>query len=389
MPVGERLRAIARSLEPFSAFYRSLPPTRPADFLFGNPHEPAPAAYVEALRAAAEPVDPARYAYTMTLAAAASAIATGLRGRIGLAVHPEDVTITNGNFAGLAAVLRTIADPGDSIVYLSPPWFFYEPLILAAGLRPIRVALTLGTFELDVDAIAAAIGPDTRAVILNSPHNPSGRIVDARTLDDLAAALTDASERYGRPVYLISDEAYQRIVFDGRVFASPVTRYPSSFLLYTYAKTLLSPGSRLGYVAMPAAMPERDELREALVLAQLLTGWAFASSILQHAVPHLEGLDPDLASLQARRDHLCDALLRQGYELLVPEGTFYVLVRSPIPDDRAFAQALAADGVWVLPGALFEAPGWFRISLTANEAMVDHAIPRFARAIERAARGGA
>ncbi|HXF72399.1 MAG TPA: aminotransferase class I/II-fold pyridoxal phosphate-dependent enzyme, partial [Actinomycetota bacterium] len=295
----------------------------------------------------------------------------------------EDVAMTNGNFAGLSAVLRTVADPGDAIVYISPPWFFYEPLIVAAGMRPVRVRVEPPAFDLDVDAVAAAVGPDVRAVIVNSPHNPTGRIYPEGTLDDLAAALRDASERQGRPVYLVSDEAYNRIVFDGRTFPTPVARYPFSFLLYTYAKTLRSPGTRLGYVAMPPEMPGREGLREALLLAQIATGWAFPSSIFQHAVPELERIDAGIAALERRRDRLCAALRDQGYELLVPEGTFYVLVRSPDPDDRAFCRALAAEDVWVLPGAYFELPGYFRISLTANDGMVEYAIPRFDAAIRR------
>jgi len=320
----------------------------------------------------------------MTLTEAADAIAANLSERFRAPFEPHDVTITNGNFAGLSAVLRAIGDPGSEIVYVSPPWFFYEALILARGMTPVRVPAVADTYDLDVDAIAAAIGPATRAVIVNSPHNPSGRIVPPGQLDELAAALTSASERYARPVYLISDEAYNRVVFDGRSFPTPTTRYPHAFLLYTYAKTLLSPGSRLGYIAMPQAMPEREEMRDALELAQVATGWAFASSILQHAVPDLERLDAGIDRLQARRDRLCAALQEQGYDLLVPEGTFYVLVRSPIEDDRVFCRSLADDDVWVLPGSMFESPGRFRISLTANDEMVEHAIPRFAAAIERA-----
>jgi aspartate aminotransferase len=133
-------------------------------------------------------------------------------------------------------------------------------------------------------------------------------------------------------------------------------------------------------------MPEREELRDALELAQIVTGWAFASSVFQHAVPDLERLDAGIERLQRRRDVLCGALREQGYDLLVPEGTFYVLVRSPIEDDRRFAELLAADDVWVLPGAMFESPGRFRISLTANDDMVGYAIPRFGAAIERARR---
>jgi aspartate aminotransferase len=222
-------------------------------------------------------------------------------------------------------------------------------------------------------------------VIVNSPHNPSGRIYPPEVLDALARVLTEASDRNGRPVFLVSDEAYNRIVFDGRTFPTPVTRYPYSFLLYTYAKTLLAPGSRLGYIAMPSTMPEREALRLPLLVAQISTGWAYPISLLQHAVPELERLGPDIDALQRRRDTLVGALRHQGYEAMLPEGTFYVLVTSPLADDEAFCDLLVKRGVYVLPGAVFEAPGRFRISLTANDEMVEHAIPAFAEAIDEAA----
>jgi aspartate aminotransferase len=382
--VSRQLGALTESLRGFADFSLSLPEDIPCDFLFGNPHEVAGRPYVDALMRAAEPKGPLHYAYTMNLPAAAEAVAAGLAERFGAPFDPQDVCLTNGNFAGLSIVLRTVCDPGDEVVYVSPPWFFYESLILSVGATPVRVLAIADTYDLDLDAIAGAIGPRTRAVIVNSPHNPSGRIYPGEQLDGLARVLTDASERHGHPVFLVSDEAYNRIVFDGRTFPTPVTRYPYAFLLYTYAKTLLAPGSRLGYLAMPPTMPEREALRVPLLVAQISTGWAYPISLLQHAVPELETLGPDLEALQRRRDTLVGALREQGYDAMLPEGTFYVLVRSPLGDDRAFCDLLVRRGVYVLPGAVFEAPGRFRISLTANDEMVERAIPAFAEAIDEA-----
>lgn len=362
----------------------AVPAPGGSDFLFGNPHELAPAAYVDALRRAIEPTGPDHYAYTMSAPSATAAVAAGLRARFDVPFAAEDVNMTNGNFAGLAIVLRAIADPGDEIVYVSPPWFFYETLILAGGMTPVRVQAARPTFDLDLEAIRAALTPRTRAIIVNSPHNPSGRIYQPDALTELATILEEASAANDRRIYLLSDEAYNRIVFDGRTFATPTAFYPHSFLLYTYAKTLLSPGSRLGYVALPPTMPERSELREPILLSTISMGWGFPVSILQAAVPDLEKIAPDVAALQARRDRLCPALQEQGYEVVVPEGTFYVLVRSPLEDDQTFAKILAAHEVSVLPGAMFEMPGWIRLSLTANDEMVERSLPGFAASIAEA-----
>jgi aspartate aminotransferase len=355
-----------------------------SDFLFGNPHDVAPDAYVGALVRAAQPTGPDHYAYTMSDPLATAAIAAGLRERFGVPFAAEDVSMTNGNFAGLSIVLRMVADPGDEVMYVSPPWFFYETLILAGEMTPVRVYADRATFHLDLDAIRAAITPRTRAIIVNSPHNPSGRIYGPDVLAELGRILEEASAANGRTIYLLSDEAYSRILFDDREFTTPTAHYAHAFLLYTYAKTLLSPGSRLGYVAMPPTMPEREGFREPLVLSTISTGWAFPVSLLQRAVPDLERLPAGIERLQSRRDRLCPALQEQGYDLVVPEGTFYVLVRSPLEDDEVFCKTLAAHDVFVLPGAMFEMPGWFRISLTANDDMVERSIPGFAAAIAEA-----
>jgi aspartate aminotransferase len=361
---------------------RVLSQPEACDFVFGNPHEVAAAEYVDALLRAVRPTGPDHYAYTTSHPAATEAIATGLSERFGLPFDAADVSLTNGNFAGLATLLLVLVDPGDEVIFVSPPWFFYETLIVGAGATPVRVRADRRTFDLDVEAIAAAITPRTRAIIVNTPNNPTGRIYPTGTLDAFAGVLTEASDRNDHPIWLLSDEAYNRIVFDEREFVSPVTRYPWSFLIYTYGKTHLAPGSRLGYLAMPPTMPERAELREPLLLAQVATGWAFPVSLLQHALPELERVATDVKALQRRRDRVIEALRSQGYEPVEPEGTFYVLVPSPEPDDRAFWRRLAARDVYVLPGSVFEMPGYLRISLTANDDMVERAIPGFAAAIE-------
>jgi aspartate aminotransferase len=386
--ISQQLLRMRESLGSFAEFGtdpeldRALARPEACDFVFGNPHEVAATEYVDALLRAVRPTGPGHYAYTLSDPIATDAIAAGLSERFGLPFDAADVSLTNGNFAGLATLLLALVDPGDEVIFVSPPWFFYETLIVGARATPVRVLADRRTFDLDVEAIAAAITPSTRAIIVNTPNNPTGRIYPTRTLDALAGVLTEAADRNGHPIWLLSDEAYNRIVFDDREFVSPVTRYPWSFLIYTYGKMHLAPGSRLGYLAMPPTMPERAELREPLLLAQVATGWAFPVSLLQHALPELEGVATDVKALQRRRDRLVDALHSQGYDPVEPEGTFYILVPSPEPDDRSFWRRLADRDVYVLPGSVFEMPGFFRISLTANDDMVERAVPGFAAAIE-------
>jgi len=356
-----------------------------AIFAVGNPTEMPLPGYVDALRAQLEPRSPDWFAYKLNEPDAQATVARSLSARTGLDWDPADVAMTNGGFAALAVAFRAILEPGDEVVFLSPPWFFYELLILTAGGRPVRVPLAAPSFDLDPATISAAITGRTRALILNSPHNPSGRVYPLGDLQALAGALEAASARIGRSIYLVSDEPYNRIVFDGRPFHSPAEVYPNTITTYSYGKTLLAPGMRIGYLTVPPTMPDREALRERIFLAQLATGFAFPNALLQHALDDLEKLSIDVDALERRRDRLVPALRGMGYETTMPEGTFYVMARSPIADDVAFGEALADEGVLVLPGTVVETPGWFRISLTASDEMVDRGLVGFARARERAA----
>jgi aspartate aminotransferase len=297
---------------------------------------------------------------------------------------PADVAMTNGGFAALAVAMRALVEPGDEVIFLSPPWFFYEFMILAADGIPVRLHLAPPAFEPDLEAIAAAITPRTRAIIFNSPHNPSGRVYPLETLQALARTLTEASERIGHPVFLVSDEPYNRIIFDGGTFHSPAEAYPNTVVTYSYGKQLLAPGQRIGYLTVPPTMPDREAFRETVFVSQLATGYAFPNALLQHAIEDLEELSIDIAAMQRRRDRLVGALREIGYETTMPEGSFYVMARAPIADDVAFTDLLAKQRVLVLPGSVVEVPGWFRISLTATDEMVERGIPGFAAAYAEA-----
>ncbi|MGH9178132.1 MAG: aminotransferase class I/II-fold pyridoxal phosphate-dependent enzyme [Acidimicrobiales bacterium] len=387
--ISAHAEAAHRAAAPFmefladSAWLHRAPGDGVCDFLFGNPQDMPVPGYVDALRRATVPHDPAWFAYKLNEAPARAAAAASLRRRLGLPYEDEDLFLTKGAWGALAIALQTVVGAGDEVIFVSPPWFFYESLIALVGGTPVRVRIDLDTFDLDLDAIAASITPRTRAIVVNSPNNPSGRIYPPALLERLGRLLTEASADHGRAIYLLSDEAYNRILFDGRSFPSPTAHYPWSFLIYSYGKTLLAPGQRLGYLALAPTMPDRGRMREAVFHVQFVA-YGLPDAVLQYALPEIEPLCIDLAALQRRRDVLVGGLRSQGYELHVPEGTFYLLPRCPIPDDVAFAKGLAADDVLVLPGRLVEMPGWFRLSLTASDEMVERAIPRFKAAIDAA-----
>jgi aspartate aminotransferase len=352
------------------------------DFTLGNPHEPVVPGFVAAIERQLAPHHHRWFAYNTGEPATIAAIAAGLRERLGLPFADADILLTSGAFAGLSVCLATLADPGDEVIFNSPPWFFYEPMILAQGLAPVRVTVDRQSFDLDLGAIEAAIGPRTRAVIVNSPNNPSGRVYRAAELAALGDVLRRASAEHGRPIVLLSDQSYDRILFDGVEFRTPALDYDATVTIYTYGKTLLAPGQRIGWVALHPSFPDAAAMNQRIFVHQLAAGWGFPNALLQHAIRDLESLSIDMAALQRRRDRLVPALRDLGYETTLPEGTFYVMARSPEPDDIAFADRLAAHGALVLPGSIVECPGWFRISLTASDAMVERGIEAFRTARE-------
>jgi aspartate aminotransferase len=387
IPTAERMR---QSVAPFLAFFggqfaRLNGEPDVANFAVGNPQEMPLTSYVEALQRRIVPQDKDWFAYKLSEPASQRTVASTLSARTGLEWDPADIAMTNGGFAAIAVTLRTLVRPGDEVIFLSPPWFFYELLILVAGGEPVRVRLEPPTFDLDVDRIAAEITPRTRMVLVNSPHNPTGRVFSRDAFTALADALRAAGERIGHPIWILSDEPYNRIVFDGTSAASPAEVYPHTVITYSYGKQLLAPGMRIGYLAVPPTCPDRRELRDEIFIAQFATGYAFPNALLQHALADLEPMSIDIGSLQARRDRLVPALGEMGYEASMPEGTFYTMARSPIDDDVAFAEVLARHRVLVLPGTIVEVPGWFRVSLTASDAMVEAGIPRFAAARDEVA----
>lgn len=384
-----RIEGYAASL-PFASWYAtSTYPARAGqpgivDLLFGNPHDMPIPGFAEALERHARPQDPSWFAYKFDEPYATAVAAEGLRRHTGMPWRDQDIAMTNGGWGAIAVAIRALTEPGDEVIYFDPPWFFYELLIRAAEAKPVTVRLEPPRFSPDPERLAQSITPATRAVLLNTPHNPTGRVLDAAELSAVAAVLAEASARFGRPIYLLSDEAYRETALDGRRAASPAEYYDDTLVLYSYGKQLLAPGQRIGYLALSPRIQDASSIREAVRLAQFVNSYSWPTALMQRALPDIAGLKLDLHALERRRDMLVPALTAMGYEPTSPEGTFYIVAHSPIEDDVAFTAQLADADVFVLPGSTIALPGWFRISLTGSDAMVEASIPRFAAARDAA-----
>ncbi len=350
-----------------------------ADLAFGNPHEPPLPGLVSALRTHIEPRSNDWFAYKLSEAVATEVVAEALRTELGMDFAPADIAMTRGAYGAIALAFSMLLDPGDECILPVPGWFLYEATLSTCHAKAVKVPTEKGTFDLDVGAIAAAITARTRIVVVNTPHNPTGVIYTRDRLQELAEMLHRKSEQFGRPIFILSDEPYRRIRFDGASFTSPAQVYPWTLIDYSYGKVLLAPGLRLGYLAICPDMPgeARDTLRAAAMKTQLATGAAFPDSILQYAVKDLEDVSIDIPSYQRKRDRMYDALTQWGYEMTRPKGTFYLWGKAPGGNAEAFTAALARHGVFVAPGTLFERPGDFRISLTGSAEMIEVALPAF------------
>lgn len=379
-----RITSITKANEPLLAYlpiweeHRRRPDV--ADLAFGNPQEMVIDGFPSALSAAIDPRDKSHYAYKFSEEESRQEVARYLTGWRGQRFQAEDIAMTPGAFGAIATALDTVVDVGDEVVYSDPPWFFYESMILSSGATPVSVPVRADDYDLDLDRIAEAITERTRMVIVNTPHNPTGRIYPTATLRGLAEVLNEASQRFGAPIFLLSDEPYSRLVFSDAEFVSPAEHYPHTMISYSYAKILLTPGQRIGWLALSPDMPGRESLRSDVFMAQVAGGWLFPSAVMQYSLPDLHRLSIDLAELERKRDLVVSGLHDAGYDLQTPQGTFYLWVRCPHPDDAAFAQELAERGVLVLPGSTCAAPGHFRITLTATAEMLEQSLPVFRQA---------
>ena len=350
------------------------------DFALGNPQTMPLEGFVSALRNATTPQNPAWYAYKTNERSSREIICVSLEKLTGLRYPAENIFLTNGATGAFLVLMNALIGSKDEVIYNSPPWFFYEGMILNSGGIPIAVGVEPGTFDIDIDAIERAITEKTRFVIVNSPNNPTGRVYSADLLLELGSMLERASKKIGRPIYLVSDEVYRAVVYDGITFHSPAKFYKNTIMVYSYGKTLLTPGQRIGYLALSPQMEDIEGLRTILYSSQILSGWAMTSALMQHALPELEKLTIDVKGLQLRRDRFVRGLRECGYEVGIPQGAFYITPKSPIDDDLEFSDILAKRGVFCLPGSVVAMRGYVRVSITASDEMVESALPIFAAA---------
>ncbi|MCX7822720.1 MAG: pyridoxal phosphate-dependent aminotransferase [Syntrophobacterales bacterium] len=298
-------------------------------------------------------------------------------------LSPDHIVMTCGAAGGLNVVLKSILDPGDEVIVTAPYFVEYGFYIDNHG-GVMRQVPTRPDFSLDIEAIENSISPKTKAVLINSPNNPTGRVYSEESLSILGNVLDRKSLQFGKVIYLISDEPYRRIVFDDLKVPSILKMYPHSFVVTSYSKDLCLPGERIGFIAVNPLMENVRDVIDSLILANRILGFVNAPALMQRLVARLQGVSVDPLVYQKKRDKLYNALIEIGYECVKPEGAFYLFPRTPISDDVTFVKMLQEELVLVVPGTGFGCPSHMRIAYCVDDSTIEGSIDGFARAFKRA-----
>ena len=350
------------------------------DFSLGNPSIPAPKEVKEALLALLEEESGlSLHGYTTAagLPATRQAIAEDLNRRFGSAVRPEDLFITGGAAPALCAVLKALQTEGSEVIALCPYFPEYKPFAQMAGQKFVTVEANLPDFSLPLSGLEKAINQNTVAVIINSPNNPSGVIYSRENLQELADLLSRKAETVGHPIYLVSDEPYRELVYDGAEVPFLPNIYKNTLICYSYSKCLSLPGERIGYVYVNQFADNAPALYASVAGAARSMGHVCAPSLMQKVIARCADLGPDLSAYDKNRKALYEGLKEIGYEMPKPQGAFYLLVKAPGGDAKAFSEKAKQMDLLIVPGDDFGIPGYFRLCYCVDYEKIVGSLPLF------------
>ncbi len=353
------------------------------DLSLGNPVVEPPPQFREELRRLSQ--DPLagmhRYMPNAGYAETREAVAAGLREETGHSFSAADIVMTCGAAGAINVVLKTLLEPGDEVVILSPYFVEYGYYADNHGGVPV-VAPTDADFQPDLSRIAEALTERSRVLLNNSPNNPSGAVYPEESLRGLADVLSQACGRFGAPIYLVSDEPVRRIIYDGLVYPQVFPHYEHSMVVNSHAKDLALPGERIGYIAVNPDLADKGHLVDGLTFCNRILGFVNAPALMQHVVRALQGVTVDVSNYQSKRDYLHGQLVQMGYSVPLPQGAFYLFPKSPVEDDAAFVAELQEWNVLTVPGRGFGTPGHFRISYCVEDWAIEGSLDGFHRVAE-------
>ncbi|MCI8375815.1 MAG: pyridoxal phosphate-dependent aminotransferase [Lachnospiraceae bacterium] len=354
------------------------------DFSLGNPSIPAPdsvkRAILELLEGPAEEIH--AYSPAPGDAVVRKVIADSLNRRFGECFTGENIFMTCGAAASLNICFRALGNPGDEFVAFAPFFPEYRCWVEGVGASLRVVQPLLPDFQMDLEALRGILGPKTKGVIVNSPNNPSGVVYSLESIEGLAELLREKSEEYGHPIYLISDEPYREIVYDGVEVPYLTRYYEDTLVCYSYSKSLSLPGERIGYIVIPGRIHDYDRVSAAIAGAARVLGFVCAPSLFQQVVARCVEDTGDIEAYRRNRDLLMEGLRRIGYTCVPPQGAFYLFVKALEEDAGAFCERAKKYDLLLVPSDDFGCPGYVRIAYCVAEKTIVNAMPAFERLME-------
>ncbi|MGD8448547.1 MAG: pyridoxal phosphate-dependent aminotransferase [Desulfobacterales bacterium] len=354
------------------------------DFSLGNPNLEPPEEFRAALKHAAASSDSGVHGYMPNTGYphVRKSVADYLCSEQKVQVTENEVIMTCGASGALNVILKAILDPGDEVITPAPFFVEYRYYVDNHG-GSLKTVSTKPDFNLDIDAVSAAISEKTRAVLINSPNNPTGQVYSKESLHELGTLLTEKGKELNRTLYLIADEPYRKIVYDGHQVPSIFKSYPESIIATSYSKDISIPGERIGHLAVNPQASFKEELIGGMALANRILGFVNAPALMQRVVASIQGTSVDISTYTRKRELLCKGLEDCGYDFFRPAGAFYLFPKTPISDDVKFVQALQEELILTVPGSGFGGPGHFRIAFCVADETIINAMPGFKRVMEK------
>ena len=355
------------------------------DYSLGNPSVPAPGRVTDTFQRLLDQEDPiSLHGYTPAAGAlnVRQAIAEDLTDRSGMTIRPQNLFLTCGAAPALLYVLRALAAEQAEVAAITPYFPEYRVYAEACGMRFVPTEADLDQFQINLPSLERAITPRTQALLVNSPNNPSGAVYSRETLEKLAALLTAKAGEYGHPIYVIADEPYRELVYDGAEVPFIPGIYPDTVVCYSYSKSLSLPGERLGYFCVPDGAADSARLYTAACAAARMMGHVCAPSLQQRVIGACTDIRPQLEVYDRNRRTLYDALTSYGYRCVYPGGAFYLFVEAPGGNAKAFSDRAKELNLLVVPGDDFGCPSFFRLSTCVDSGMVERSLPVFQKLAE-------
>lgn len=351
------------------------------DFSLGNPNVPAPEAVKKAIIELLEGSDPiVLHGYTNSNSGYADvreAVAASLNDRFGTSFEGKNIVMTVGAAGGLNVILKSLINPGDEVIVFAPYFGEYRSYTSNYDGVLVEISPDTDTFQPKLDEFEQKITPKTKAVIVNTPNNPTGVVYSEETIQKMAAIMEAKQKEYGTEIYLISDEPYRDLVYDGVEVPYLTKYYANTVVGYSYSKSLSLPGERIGYLVIPDEVADSEDLRSAANVATRILGFVNAPTLQQKVVAKCLNEKTDISYYDRNRETLYDGLRDCGFECIKPEGAFYLFVKSPVEDEKAFCEAGKKYNILMVSGSSFACPGYVRLAYCVSYETIVNALPKF------------